>query len=261
MEHPQWFSPGLREIFTPTVTAQLRYSELLVCAGSSTVDQIHRICEAEGLETPTVCTVPLGADVSAYPGEPGPHDEPPRSPHPVVPQGDRYLLMVGTVETRKNHLLALEVFEQLASEHPDLHLVVVGRYGWGAEDFLARFESHELTGKRLHWLTDVDDRRLEALYAGAHTVLVPSLAEGFGLPVVEALKRGGSGPRRRRPRAGGCRWFLRHISRCGCSAALATRTGGAAVESGAAGRSGASCVAVRPADVACLRGRSCRDPP
>jgi alpha-1,2-rhamnosyltransferase len=98
--------------------------------------------------------------------------------------------MVGTVESRKNHRLALDVLGRLMPEYPDLHLVVVGRYGWGAEEFLEHYDSSELLGARLHWFTDVDDRQLEAFYAGAHTVLVPSLAEGFGLPVIEALRRG-----------------------------------------------------------------------
>lgn len=190
LESPQWFSPGLLDIFVPTVTAQLRHSELLLCATSSTADQIRRVCAAEGLITPPVRTIPLGGDVPVPPVGRGPRDGCLGPLQWAVTPGDRYLLMVGTVETRKNHLLALEVFEQLAPDHPDLHLVVVGRYGWGAEEFLARYDSHELAGTRLHWLTDVDDRQLESLYADAHAVLVPSLAEGFGLPVVEALKRG-----------------------------------------------------------------------
>lgn len=190
LESPQWFSPKLLDIFVPTVKAQLRWSELLVCATSSTAAQIHRICDAEGLIAPPVRTISLGADVPASPSEGGSNGDGTAPPHRVIPPGDRYLLMVGTVESRKNHRLALDVLERLAPEYPDLHLVVVGRYGWGAEEFLERYDSSELAGARLHWFTDVDDRQLESLYAGAHTVLVPSLAEGFGLPVVEALKRG-----------------------------------------------------------------------
>lgn len=189
IESPQWFSPELRRIFEPTVRAQLRRSELIVCASGASAAQVLRVCRTEEIPEPRVATIRLGADPPDARHTRAAPPARPRAAAPAFGDQDRYLLMVGTVETRKNHLFALEVFEQLTSEFPDLHLVIAGRYGWGADEFLERFDSSEHAATRLHWFTEVGDQQLEDLYRGAHTVLVPSLAEGFGLPVVEALMR------------------------------------------------------------------------
>ena len=182
--------PVLRDIFVPTVTAQLRHSGAARVRHLVHVHPRYTASVTQKASSPHLCeTIPLGADVPVPSSEEGPSGQSPTLLDRAVPPGDRYLLMVGTVETRKNHSLSLDVFERLAPEYSDLHLVVVGRYGWGAEEFLERYDSSE-PPTRLHWFTDADDRQLESLYAAAHTVLVPSLAEGFGLPVVEALKRG-----------------------------------------------------------------------
>ncbi|MFV0317021.1 MAG: glycosyltransferase [Microthrixaceae bacterium] len=193
LEHPEWFAPALRRIFDPTVEAQLAHSELLLCASEETEAQIRRHVDPDRTDV-EVARMPLGADpIGAREGGlDGANDALPAG---LGNPGVDYLLVVGTVETRKNHALALDLFEALAPDHRNLHLVVVGRYGWGAESELRRLEgtrSGRVGGNdaRLHWFPDAGDAVLESLYSRAHTVLVPSLAEGFGLPVVEALLRG-----------------------------------------------------------------------
>ena len=96
---------------------------------------------------------------------------------------------MGTVEPRKNLGLALDVFDRLSATHPDLSLVVVGRAGWSADDVVSRLERHPLAGSRLQWLQGVGDATLEALYRSATVAMVPSWAEGYGLPLVEAMAR------------------------------------------------------------------------
>lgn len=100
------------------------------------------------------------------------------------------LLMVGTIEPRKGHRLALDAFERLWSEGLDLNLVVVGKAGWMMDAFIERLRAHPEQIKRLFWLQGINDRELEALYKAASALLAASEGEGFGLPIIEAARHG-----------------------------------------------------------------------
>jgi hypothetical protein len=102
-----------------------------------------------------------------------------------------YLLMVSTVEPRKNHLALLDAWELMRSgAHPRLHLVLVGGLGWQHEDTLARFEPWLARGG-LHLLADVPSADLGTLYRHARACVCPSLAEGFDYSGIEAMQAGG----------------------------------------------------------------------
>jgi glycosyltransferase involved in cell wall biosynthesis len=103
-----------------------------------------------------------------------------------APEGPRapYLLAVGTFEPRKNLPALLEAFRLLRREGRDLQLVVVGRKGWSEALPLGDLAPHvRLTGA-------VSDEALHALYAAAACFVMPSLHEGFGLPLAEAMAAG-----------------------------------------------------------------------
>ena len=100
------------------------------------------------------------------------------------------ILMVGTVEPRKAYDVALGCFEHLwnkgMGEAPDL--VIVGKPGWKTEALQRRIRGHAEHGRRLHWLDQVSDEGLCALYEACRGLLMTSHAEGFGgLPLVEAV--------------------------------------------------------------------------
>ncbi|WP_018442352.1 glycosyltransferase family 4 protein [Trinickia symbiotica] len=95
-------------------------------------------------------------------------------------------LMVGTLEPRKGHELALDAFERLWAEGADVDLVFVGRVGWKIERLVARLQAHSMRGKRLFWLEGITDEYLRGVYESSSALLGLSLAEGFGLPLVEA---------------------------------------------------------------------------
>lgn len=104
--------------------------------------------------------------------------------------GGRYFLYVGTIEPRKNLLKLARVFERFAASHrPPPQLVLCGYQGWRNSDVLKEFE--RLTQREvLRFLGHVPTRDLPPLYAGAVALVYPSLYEGFGLPVVEAMACG-----------------------------------------------------------------------
>jgi glycosyltransferase involved in cell wall biosynthesis len=102
-----------------------------------------------------------------------------------------YLIHVGTLQPRKNLLRLLEAFEQLLDRLPafrsELQLVLVGKRGWLAEPIVARARS---MGERVRLLGHVERADLPALISGARVLVMPSLYEGFGFPVLEAMACG-----------------------------------------------------------------------
>ena len=99
---------------------------------------------------------------------------------------DRYLLFVGTIEPRKNLSRLLSAFEAIHSEGLTDGLVIVGKKGWLMADFFTRVAQSPLKNSILlpGYIPDED---LPAVYAGAQALVFPSLYEGFGLPVLEAM--------------------------------------------------------------------------
>lgn len=103
-----------------------------------------------------------------------------------------YLLMVSTIEPRKNQAALLDAWELLrGGAHPNLHLVFVGGLGWQHEEILSRFEPWLGRGG-LHLLADVPAADLRTLYRHARATVCPSLAEGFDYSGVEAMQCGGA---------------------------------------------------------------------
>jgi glycosyltransferase involved in cell wall biosynthesis len=99
-------------------------------------------------------------------------------------------LMVGTIEPRKGHADVLAAFDILWQEGIEANLVIVGRPGWKTEALQAVLRRHPQYGERLFWLDEASDEALTKLYAACDGVIVASHAEGFGLPLIEALGHG-----------------------------------------------------------------------
>ncbi|THU02833.1 glycosyltransferase family 4 protein [Lampropedia puyangensis] len=101
-----------------------------------------------------------------------------------------YSLFVGTVEPRKNVERLIEAYALLPVDlRREWPLVIAGGKGWNSEAVHARMAKAQAEGW-LRYLSFVDQRWLPALYAGARLFVYPSLYEGFGLPIVEAMASG-----------------------------------------------------------------------
>ena len=98
------------------------------------------------------------------------------------------LLSVGTVQPRKNYQMLIRAFAQVADDLPH-NLVIAGGKGWLYDDMLAEIERQGIDG-RVYFIGFVDDDDLPTLYSIASAFAFPSIYEGFGLPLLEAMACG-----------------------------------------------------------------------
>ena len=102
----------------------------------------------------------------------------------------RYLLMVSTIEPRKNHLTLLSAWERLrATTELDLKLVLVGALGWNYKEIVKKFLPWIERGE-LRLLEDVPSNELRQLYRHATATVCPSVGEGFDFSGIEAMRCG-----------------------------------------------------------------------
>jgi len=97
-----------------------------------------------------------------------------------------FVLYVGTLQPRKNVIRLIEAFSKLKN---DVELVIVGRKGWLYEEILEAPKKYKIENK-VKFLESVPDEDLPSFYENALCFVLPSLYEGFGLPVLEAMKYG-----------------------------------------------------------------------
>jgi glycosyltransferase involved in cell wall biosynthesis len=165
------------------------HAELLFTTSAATEADLLRL-RAEllpGLPAPPTAVLRLDAT-------------PPRPPaaamlHPAVTalQGRPYVLFVGTLESRKDHLFVLNAWLALLRRHSEGGvplLVLVGRPGFQAGPVFALLRAAPALAEAVEVLSDIPDSSLGPLYDGALFTLYNSHHEGWGLPVTEALARG-----------------------------------------------------------------------
>lgn len=100
-----------------------------------------------------------------------------------------YILTATRIDRRKNHVLALRIFERLVKQGYPHHWVVVGPLGHGHQEFVHALRNSPMR-HRVRWLRLVEDAELSTLLSGAELLLWPSRNEGFGLPPLEAMASG-----------------------------------------------------------------------
>jgi len=166
----------ISHVYSQWLKAALDYSTGFVCISKAVADEIYGLLEA--IEFPRPMRIGywhLGADFST------------KTKVPVQRHGaENRFLMVGTLEPRKGHGVALAAFEHLwALGHNDI-LVIVGRLGWNIDSLAQKIVNHPEFGKKLLWFKNADDYELAQQYELADAIICASYAEGFGLPIIEA---------------------------------------------------------------------------
>ncbi len=140
---------------------------------------LRRFAALHGLRTPPVTVAPIAGAPLKTQGTP-----------PAVLPG--YFLCVGTIESRKNHRLLIDVWERLARRLGDdvPRLVIVGAWGRGSSEVRRALKASDKVGGIVEVIDRCDDDELARLMMGARAVLMPTLTEGYGLPMAEALALG-----------------------------------------------------------------------
>lgn len=181
---PAYCDPGMPGMFAQWLQSALRWSTDVVCISRAVADELLAILEA--IDFPRSIRVGywrLGADF--LPG--GASTSHPSTSLAAAGKRPKFL-MVGTLEPRKGHALAIKAFEQFWSNGGDAELTIVGNHGWGVDGLVQNIQSHPEFGKRLFWRQYVADDELRKLYQACDSLIAASYGEGFGLPIVEAAR-------------------------------------------------------------------------
>lgn len=143
----------------------------------------YDICRFYGLEVPAEAIVPYGVGAQFFRAP-----DRPRSRNALIP--DHYILHVGARRPHKNQRVLVEALSRLRPGHPDLELVLVGQLDPRVHDEVDELIETLDLSERVRQYTDADDELLQDLYAHATIFAFPSLIEGFGLPILEAMAAG-----------------------------------------------------------------------
>ena len=169
-------------------TPQRLYLQTQTRRSCQAAKQVIAISESGKEDVHQLFGVPLERITVAYPGL-APHFHPPTAAQaaafradPAVPS--RYILHVGTLQPRKNLLLLLDALAQLADKQ--LKLVLIGGKGWFYEEIYRRIEQLGLQD-RVIFPGYIPDDALPLWYHGAELLAFPSVYEGFGMPILEAM--------------------------------------------------------------------------
>lgn len=179
LDHPGFTRSAIPQVFARKMAAVSAEADLVIHTTETTQQQTEVHFARMG-RVPPGLLAPLGV----MPPIPDPRTELPSV---------RYFVALGTVEPRKNHGLLLDVWDRLqallpAGEVP--HLLILGGRGWANAEVSQRLDAIPKLGATIHERPGLDDGAVAALLAGAEALLFPSLAEGYGLPPLEAMALG-----------------------------------------------------------------------
>jgi glycosyltransferase involved in cell wall biosynthesis len=177
--YPRTMTTGGRLIESLLMPASLHCADRIITVSEFTRSEVMAVFPAAAGKIDVIY------EASAL--QPGAGFAPAQYPPPTA---RRYFLFVGSSEPRKNLPRLLQAYRQYRSSVAEpADLVLAGSYQWGEFDPRTFAAEHDLS-HCMHILRDVDDPSLAALYAHAHALVMPSLYEGFGLPLAEAMHWG-----------------------------------------------------------------------
>jgi len=181
--YPRLHVPGKRYFFRWMIRLSARRADRLLAVSESTRRDAIRL---GGAPPGKITATPLGVTPDFRPIEDAARLEAVRARYRLP---TRFVLFVGLLEPRKNLSGLLRAFQRVALACPEVSLVVVGRKGWMYEQALSLVDALHLT-PQVHFTGYVAQEDLPLVYNLSEVVAYPSLYEGFGLPVLEAMACG-----------------------------------------------------------------------
>jgi glycosyltransferase involved in cell wall biosynthesis len=180
LDCPEFFRPKYDRLFRRRLATILRHASALLTTTQIVAERLEREIAIAGARAIPIHVQPLASPLERDVAE---------AEDPAL-AGCSYFVMVSTLEPRKNHLLLLNVWRALAARAAPAKLVLVGGAGWENEQILDMLGRCEALRRNIRRVRDLSAPSLRRLVANANAVLMPSYAEGYGLPVVEALGLG-----------------------------------------------------------------------
>ncbi len=210
VRRPEWFPPSRVARFRSWLEGSLRQADHVLSISRFTASDLADYATRRGLPLPAQRVLTPGTSVLA--------------PGPVRPAGlpvsGSYVLFVSTLEARKNHAVVVKVWQRLMAEvragqrpaESVPQLVFAGRIGTGVADLLQQLDNSRWLAGRIRLIREPGDAEIHALYRGCLFSILPSLFEGYGLPLGESLALGApclAASGTALPEAGGdlCRYF------------------------------------------------------
>ena len=192
LRYPEFCNPGIAIAFDQWLQSLARCADSLICISKTVARDLtdwldHNAPDSKHPLQPKIKYFHLGADFRHH-VLPWREALAQQALLPDTSDGERFL-MVGTIEPRKGHALVLDAFESLWAQGSNANLVIVGKQGWRVADLVDRIQAHPQLGKRLIWLSKLNDADLERVYNEVDCLIAASEVEGFGLPLIEAAQR------------------------------------------------------------------------
>lgn len=200
IEMPGAFPTQAYETHKNWLHVLVAYADLVVCVSSDVKQKLQAYCAQNGLPCPRAERIYSGYDFA----KPAAATTPPQGQlEKILGAGVPFVLSVGTVEPRKGFQFAIKAFNALWHQGVKVNWVLVGKEGWAqlaaspehahecapVREIVTELRNHPQLGERLFWLSNCSDETLATLYQRAAALLNPSLGEGYGLPLAEAMAR------------------------------------------------------------------------
>jgi hypothetical protein len=177
LNHPQFARKGTSPRHRARITTTAAAARAVIVNSAATARELAPLISGRPSPAPIV-VAPLGV-------------APPAAEAPAA-GGAPYFVALGTIEPRKNHLMLLDLWRGFAARQMAgaPRLLVIGRRGWENDRIVALLDDRAATGGLVTETGPLPDREVARLLRGARALLFPSFAEGYGLPLAEALALG-----------------------------------------------------------------------
>lgn len=181
LSHPEWVRNELRSLKNVIWKKSLAWADQLITISEYSKTEIVKWTDVPAEK---ITVIPLGVDSSWFERS---------MPSKVLyvrrkyRLPEKFFISIGTLQPRKNIESTLRAHQSLSTqERLQTPLIIVGRMGWKCEDLIKLIEQDSLPGS-VRWLQRVPQQDIPTLLQSANALVFPSLAEGFGLPILEAF--------------------------------------------------------------------------
>jgi glycosyltransferase involved in cell wall biosynthesis len=177
LTHPQYVPEIEHRLHKKRIAALARFSDAGIIVSQAALDELKQYALDNAINLPPMTVAHPGLDLPTADGGHG------------IDTADPYFLILGTVEPRKNHIMLLNIWQEICN-HPNApRLIIIGRLSKRPHPATLSLERNDFRG-RVEYRGRLNDREVAALLKGASALLFPSIIEGFGIPLAEAFAAG-----------------------------------------------------------------------